>query len=38
MTREEKIDRIIDCLVQLGLVVLTEEIPRNQEADSTLNQ
>lgn len=38
MTREEKIDRIIDCLVQLGLVVLIEDTPHNEEVRQVHSQ
>lgn len=29
MTREEKIDRLIDMLAELGLIVITDEQPDN---------
>lgn len=38
MTREEKINLIIDRLVQLGIVVLIEDNPHNEEVRQVQNQ
>ena len=38
MTREEKIERIIEILIQLGFVVSEEDVPQSQELRPVPNQ